>query len=108
MLILIGIIIGLILIVYLIVSIFQLIELSDNILTGKNQNDKSKFVKTLVKISIIFSIEIYIEIERGYFPSTFSSLAFLVWGSILIITPFILLDKFNKKIKKIIKRIKKK
>tara|TARA_B100001057_G_scaffold462502_1_gene515535 strand:+ start:187 stop:513 length:327 start_codon:yes stop_codon:yes gene_type:complete len=107
-LILIGIIIGLILIVYLIVSIFQLIELSDNILTGKNQNDKSKFVKTLVKISIIFSIGIYIEVERGYFPSTLSNLAFLVWGSIIIITPCILLDKFNKKIKKIIKRIKKK
>lgn len=105
---LITIIVGIALALYLIVNIFQLIDLADNIVKGQNQNKKNEFLKILIKISIIFVIGIYIEIKYKHFPSWISYLAFFVWANILIMAPFIIFDKYKKKIQKIIVSFKKK
>ena len=102
-----AVIAGLSIMIYLIVNVFHLIELTDDVATGDNSKKGKEFFKTITKISIILGIGIYIEYIYDYFPGTFSNIAFFIWGNILIIAPFILIDKLNKKIKKIIGKFKK-
>ena len=101
-----AVIVGLSIIIYLIVNVFYLIELADDV-AGDNSKKGKEFFKTITKISIILGIGIYIEYINDSFPSIFSNIAFFIWGNILIIAPFILIDKLNKKIKKIIGKFKK-
>ena len=101
-----AVIVGLSIIIYLMVNVFYLIELADDV-AGDNSKKGKEFFKTITKISIILGIGIYIEYINDSFPSIFSNIAFFIWGNILIIAPFILIDKLNKKIKKIIGKFKK-
>ena len=101
-----AVIVGLSIIIYLIVNVFYLIELADDV-AGDNSKKGKEFFKTITKISIILGIGIYIEYINDDFPGTFSHIAFFIWGNILIVAPFVLIDKLNKKIKKIIGKFKK-
>lgn len=100
------IIIFLIALVYLIFGFFELIELADDAATGENSLNQKRFFKKLLIISFIIGAGILFEYEYLNEFGIFFQIGLYIWGTIFIMAPFILIPKWSKTLKELIKKIK--
>lgn len=100
------IIIFLIALVYLIFGFFELIELADDAATGKNSLNQKKFFKKLLIISFIIGTGIFFEYKYLNESGIFFRIGLGIWITIFTMAPFILIPKWSKTLKELIKKIK--
>ncbi len=101
------IIIFLIALVYLIIGFFELIDLANDAATGENSLNQKKFFKKLLIISFIIGTGMFLEykyLNESY--GIFFRIGLGIWVTIFTMAPFILIPKWSKTLKELIKKIK--